>query len=312
MGFASSEGVEAYLVLVEVDDGADEAVDPMGVGKEVVSEDWYVSAVVGASQVDDGSPEVRLEVETPWLRERASGGGGFDAGCVAGARGGDVALGAVSQSAEASVLEACPDFRLPTGVEAFDGGLEAGFVGNGEDGGDIEAEAEAYHAADGVGVLSRSGEAVVVVELGIAGQSEFAPVLVERFEDAVGSELPLGPDGREASVQRNSRENREVRPAADGHAFDGVEAVEFAASVGDFGEIPAFGRRGAAGGGGVAFGRPGRRAEQGSGRWCAPRGPSRWPAAAVPGGWPGRRTRPTGFVPGVACERRGPVARSTP
>lgn len=140
------------------------------------------------------------------------------------------------------MFKAGPDLGLPTAVEAFDGRLKSHFVRRGEDRSDLEAETESDHAADGVRVLPRSCEAVVVVELSIAWKAHVLPMAEEGLEDELGGDLALGPHGGETSEQGNSRENRQCWPATDGQAFDGVEAVEFRSLGSDGGEVPALGR----------------------------------------------------------------------
>ena len=149
--------------------GTDQTMGPVGVHLESMSEDGEASVVVGAPQEDDGSLEGSLQVERPALGNGASGRCGLDPGGVSLAASGDVAVGAPFERSDASVLESIPHLGLPAAVEAFDSRLESGFVGHHEDGSDPEAEAEANDPADCIGIVAWSGEAVVVVELGVSG-----------------------------------------------------------------------------------------------------------------------------------------------
>jgi hypothetical protein len=246
MRFSSSKGIDSDVVIVEVDDGSDETVDPIGVDWEVMTEDLDMPFVISASQINDPSLEGRLEVELPSLGEGGSSWCSFDPNGMASARSGDITFRTLFQAAKTPVLEASPDFGLPTAVETFDAGLESGLVGDSKDGSHAEAQTESNDATNGIRMLSGSCKAVVVVELGIAGQPDFAPVLLERFEDIVGTELSLRPGSREASMQGNSGKNRQMGPSTDCQTFDGIEAVQLAVSIGDLRDIPALGRRRAA------------------------------------------------------------------
>ena len=64
-------------------------------------------------------------------------GGGFGAwgACRWRSKCSDVAVGAFLESVQGRMLEARPHFGLPTAIEAFDGGLEAGFGGGGDENG---------------------------------------------------------------------------------------------------------------------------------------------------------------------------------
>src|SRR3990172_2124467 len=246
MRLASSQSEEQDFVLVEMDFSADHSLDPVVIDREGVPKNVGLSVVVGSPQVDEGALGGRLQVQPPAFGDGRAGRCGLDACGMALPRGGDVALGAGLQGGGAAMLETRPDLGLPEAVKVFDGRLEAGLVRNGEDRDNAQAQAQADHTADRVRVLPRSREAVVVVELGVARPADLAPMLLQGLDDEGGADPAFRPDRRQTAMQGNPRENRQLRPTADGQAFDGVEAVQFAVSVGDRGEIPTGGRRGTA------------------------------------------------------------------
>jgi len=220
--------------------GTHQTMDPIRVDVESMPEDRDASVVVGASQKDDGSLERSLQVEGPLFGHGASGRCGFDAGRMSLAAGGDVAIGASFECCETFVFESIPDLGLPAAVEAFDGRLEASLVGHHEDGSDLEAETEANDPSDRIGIVVWSGEAVVVVELGVGGQAHFGPMFQERFEDELGGHASSRPGDGQAAMQGNSRKNRKMRATADAQPFDGIEAVELAVTGGQVGQVPSF------------------------------------------------------------------------
>ena len=62
---ASLQGEEANLVCSQIDLGSDEAVQPVAIDVERVSEEADASLVVGTAEVDDGAAGLFLEIEFP-------------------------------------------------------------------------------------------------------------------------------------------------------------------------------------------------------------------------------------------------------
>jgi hypothetical protein len=85
----------------------------------------------------------------------------------------------------------------------------------------------------------------VVVELGVARQTELPPVLDQALDDELGGDaLIAGPRGHQAAVQRDPVEHLDLRAIADDQSLDDVEAVEFPAPAGHLRQVPARWRRG--------------------------------------------------------------------
>jgi hypothetical protein len=82
----------------------------------------------------------------------------------------------------------------------------------------------------------------VVVELGIGGRSEFAPMLYKRLHGGLGGHQRLGPRAGQATVQGDGIENFNADAPFERQPLDGVEAIELGAPGSHVGKIPA--RRG--------------------------------------------------------------------
>ena len=232
--------------MIEIDFCTYETMDPVAVDGEGVSEDFQRAGVGGASEKNDLPARSGMEVQLPSIGDRNPRGSSLDTGGVALPGGGDVSLRSLPEISQSRMDESIPDFGLPAPVEAFDGRLESRFVGGCKDRRDVETQAQPDDAADGIAMLSGTCEAVVVVELSKAWQSAGVPVLQQRVDDGRGRDLSFGPDRSQTAMQRDSRQNRQMRATANGEPFDGVERVQFAGSRGHPGQIPAGRRRRAA------------------------------------------------------------------
>jgi len=140
-------------------------------------------------------------------------------------------------------VKSIPNVGLPAAVETFDGGLKAGFTWGHKDRDDGKTEAETDDTSDAVGMLLRPEKAVVVVELGIAGQAELAPVIDQQEHDVFGEHFAGRPGLHQTAVERDGGQDIEMRTALDGQPLDDVDAVQFGNPVGDLRDVPAW-RRG--------------------------------------------------------------------
>lgn len=239
---ATPEGEEADHMVIQVHLRTDHAMNPMTVDGERVSEHVGMSLIVGSSQKDDLTTERFLQVESPSFGEGTASWCRLDASCVPLTRSDDVACRSLLEDVETSVFESRPDLSLPAAVERFDRGLKAGFVGDGEDGRNAQAETQPNDTPDRVAMLARSAESIVVIELSVIREPDFFPVLQEPIHDDFGGNASFGPGGRQAAMQRNARENREIMTATNGESFNGIEAVQFGCAGGDTREVPTLGR----------------------------------------------------------------------
>lgn len=239
---SSTEGVELDQLSLDVEFGSDESVCPVGVDEVAMSEDFGMSRAVGSAEEDDGPLRWSLQVERPVFWKRQARRSGVDSWGMAFVTGLDVSAGALNEVSEPKVLEAVPDLGLPASIEAFDGRLKASFLGWSEDRNDVETEADANHSADRIGMLSGSGEPVVIVELGISRKAEHLPMFDQRSDDGLGGDAALGPGPGESAMQGNACQNAEVRPSLNRESFDRIKSIEFAVSLRHAGQIPALRR----------------------------------------------------------------------
>lgn len=238
VGCSSSQSEELDALQIQVDFRADQSMDPVVVHEESVSQDFQRAVAVGASEKDDFPRGLGLQVQTPVVRDWSSGRSRLDADGAAFSGSGDVSPGALLEVVQTGVLEPIPDLGLPASVEAFDGRLESGFVGDRKDRHHVQTQAHPDDSTDGIGMLTGPGETIVVVELRTAWQPPHPPMFEQGLDDRLGGDFSFRPGDSQASMQGNSRQNGQMRSALNGESFDGVEAIQFAGSAGDLGQIP--------------------------------------------------------------------------
>ena len=240
---ASSESEELDDILIENDLGPDESMSPQGIDLEGMSQDVGLTVGVCPSEEDHGSCEGGLQVEFPVAGE------GTTDGCVchscgsAFSQGGDIVARALLQLPERLIFVTLPDFGLPKTIEAFDGGLESSFVGWCEDGCDSQAQAQSNDSTDSIGMLPWSGESIVVVELGIVGQSELPPVLHQTADHIGGGDGRTWPNAGNSRQNRDGGEDAQVCSSSNRQAFDGVEGIDLGRLGSDCRKIPSLRRR---------------------------------------------------------------------
>lgn len=240
---SSSEGVEADGVGVEVDFTADEAMRPEWVDGEGTTKQANLTMIVGASEEDDLASRMSLKVLPPRLREGLSEGSGQDAFGGSGSGSGHELGGLILKSLKRSVVEASPDLGLPAAVIAFDGGLEAGLAGWSEDRYHLEGETKTGDTAEVVGILVGSLEPRVVVELGIAGQTDLAPVFDQGQGSPLRSDGGSRPGGCQAAMKGDGIKGLDVDSALNDKAGNDVDAIGFHLAGGDWGQVPTARRR---------------------------------------------------------------------
>src|SRR3990170_1604474 len=150
VGFSSSQGVEADAVELKIDFGADQAVWPVPLHGERVSQQRDLSLVVASSQVDDGSAGGFLEVKSPAVGKGPAFGSCVLTCRVASSAGRDELVGLHLEGLSGVEMETVPDLGLPASVVAFDAGLKARLTRRREDGGHFQTQAEACDASEGV------------------------------------------------------------------------------------------------------------------------------------------------------------------
>src|SRR5208283_1155166 len=240
---AASQGEETDGVVVQVDLRANEAMQPMSIDFERMTEKAGPPLVVGASQEDDHSVRNLLQVQTPMFGKGTTTWCGFDAGAAALLRCRDVLGRSLAQAADRSVFESRPDLGLPTAVVALDGRLKTSFVRRRKDRRYAQTQAQPDHASDGIGVLPRTMETIVVVELCIGGKPCRAPVLYQGIDHHLRAYGRDGPGDGQTAMQRYSRQNGHLGPTTNCQAFDRIETVQFGLCCRNHRKVPASWRR---------------------------------------------------------------------
>jgi hypothetical protein len=179
-----------------------------------------------------------LEIEPPSIRKLASRWGRIDTQSGTLAVGGNVSSGLGLQGTEGFEVKALPYLSLPTGVKAFDGGLETGFSGRSKDSGDSQAQTQTDHPSQSIAELVRALEASVVIELGIAWQAKDLPVLDHGLDRSAGKDRAIWPRSDQTSVQRYGIEDFDVDSTFDDQALDDIEAIEFMTPLGHLRQVP--------------------------------------------------------------------------
>jgi len=193
MWLATAKGMETDGLSGEIHVAADESMRPKGVDPEGTTEQADGADLRTAADEDDRSRRMGLQVGPPGGREWLSRRRRLDPGGYARAVGVDIAPGTLVESSERRMVEANPHLGLPAAVEVFDGGLESTLLRRREDRRDPELQAGPHDAAQRILSVVAPLENGVVVELGIGGQPEGAPVLHERLHDGSGGHQWLRP-----------------------------------------------------------------------------------------------------------------------
>lgn len=236
---SSSQSVDSNESIIEIHLSSDQPMRPVFIHREAVSQQCHYPFLAGAPQVDDSSAWVSLKVELPRSWERPAYGSLLDPTVQVAAVGCDVSGGLDLQSSQGLVMEALPDFGLPTAVETLDGSLKTGFSRRGKDGSDAQAQAKPDHPADRIGGAVVPLEAGVVVELSVSRQAKSTPVLAHGRDDFGGWDVSVRPAGYQAAVERDPGKDIDVNAALNHQIFDHVETIELTSACGDIRQIPA-------------------------------------------------------------------------
>lgn len=240
----SAKSEELNRALEEIDIRAHEAMSPALRNQPASAKNLDRSLVVRAPEVHDPTARVCLEIQLPAPREDPPRWRGLEAYRGAPPIGRDVPIRTRAEGLEALVVEATPDLRLPASVEALDRGLGPRLPWRSEDGRDAERQAEAGHAANAVLELVGSLEPGVVVELGILGQADFAPVLNETLHDGDRADRRSRPRSHETTVKRDRVQHFDIGAAFDDETLDDIEAIQLGGSTDHLGQVPTTWRSG--------------------------------------------------------------------
>src|SRR5262245_8711027 len=209
MGFTTAKRMEADRLSVELDIAANKPMRPPGVDRKGTAQQADGPGLRAAADEDDRSDRMGLQIRAPVGRERPPCGHRLDTDAGALAVGADIAPGTLLEGGERRVTEASPDLGLPAPVEVFDGCLESTLLRRREDG-VTPPQTGPHDAPETILAVVAALKDGVVVELGIGGQSELAPVLHRCIHDGLRGDQRLRPRARQAAVQRHDVEDLQV------------------------------------------------------------------------------------------------------
>lgn len=110
-------------------------------------------------------------------------------------------------------------------MQTRDGRLEAILAWWHKDRDDLQAQTQPHHAADEIRMLVGSAEAGVVVKLGMARTAHRLPVGRQGRHDVGGPDARLWPGRRQPAMQRDSRQELNLRSSLDEQPFDQVNRI---------------------------------------------------------------------------------------
>jgi hypothetical protein len=238
----ASQAVKTDLVIGEIDFSSDETMSPKRIKEIISSLNFDVTALVGATQIDDSALERKLVIGLPVLGEWPSCRSRVDAWRRAEACRGSKAVGTSLDGIMVVMQESLPDLLLPAAVEALDDGLEAGLMGWGEDRGDAQLQAEADDTTKGITKLTCSAKDGVVVKLSIFRESMSTPMGNQRLGGGLGGPGGSDPTGTQACLQTDAGQDIDAGATTQTKVFDEVEAIDVGLSGSDAWQVPAFGR----------------------------------------------------------------------
>ena len=246
VGVASAQGVERDLVGAQVQLAAHEAAAPRGFWAERFCQQGDLSLFIGAAHEDDfGFQEAALG-QDGWGGKRPACGCGLltDDGLVS--IGLEILVGALEQTGSGPVLATIPDLFLPEGIEALDLVLEAMFSRDSKDGNHAQAQTLQSERSESAGMMVRSMETQIVIELGIMGQPVHLPVLVKVLASFCGGDGGIRPSSGQSAVEGDGRKDLNVDSSADDKVFDDIKRIQFRLATGHGRQVPTRWRRGSA------------------------------------------------------------------
>jgi hypothetical protein len=174
---ATAEAKAVDLVPLQVDFAAGEPMRPEWIQGKAMAQKFDRPRLVGATEVDDSTAWLALQIERPLRWERATRGMVFGMEKTIQTRGVSLgkAMGNRAEGLQSFMMKPLPDLSLAEAVEVFDGGLEAAFQWRSKNRCDAEGKTEAHDSSDDIGMVVPALETDVVIKLGEGWQSMFAP-----------------------------------------------------------------------------------------------------------------------------------------
>ena len=237
---ASPKAGEPDRAAIQVHLGSHEPVGPALIHLEGPAQHLSTALGIGSSHLHHPARERSLEVQSPVPRERPSRRCRLDPIRSMPPQRRHMPARPIDQIVQIGVLEPGPDPSLPRAVVVLDRCLETRLARRHEHRDHPQAQAKSADPTYRVGMGVRPLEDRVVVELGVARQTELPPVLGQALDDELGgAALIARPRGHQAAMQRDPVEHLDLRAIADDQPLDDVEAVEFLAAAGHLRQVPA-------------------------------------------------------------------------
>src|SRR5436853_843558 len=240
---ASSQAVEANLLLVYIHFAAHQTMTPVATDLILAAQHDDLPALIAATDVDDLSFHFCLIVALPLAGKLPPRGRAVAARGFASARRRHIARRLLLQPGEAGVLESRPHFGWPQPIVAFNPVLQAVLPGRRKHRRHAEIQTDPDHLADNIRVVMRSGKAGVIVELRIVGQADLAPMLENGCQSRLGGVGRRRKRAHQMTMQGNDIANFDLDAAPNEQPLDEVEFIQLRQAVGDLRQVPALGWR---------------------------------------------------------------------
>jgi hypothetical protein len=238
----SSKAVKTDLVIGQIDFSSNETMSPKRIKEIMSSLDFDLTAMVGATQIDDSALERKLVIGLPVLWEWPSCRSRVDTWRGTQACGESKAIGTSLDGIVVVMHESLPDLLLPAAVETLDDGLEAGLMGWGEDRGDAELQTKPDDTTKGITKLTCSAKDGVVVKLSIFRESVSTPMSNQRLGGGLGGPRGSDPTGTQTCMHADASQDVDVGATTQTQVFDEVKAIDVRQPGSDAWQVPAFGR----------------------------------------------------------------------
>ena len=137
------------------------------------------------------------------------------------------------------VMEPLPHLRLPAPISTLNRRLKPHFPRWGEHRHNLQAQAQADHPPQGIGMLMGALKMGLVIKLRIGRQAPRPPVLQQGFGDHRSGDAGPWPRADQAPMQRDDLEDFNLWATGDDEALDEVDAIDLSPGSGHLWQIPA-------------------------------------------------------------------------
>jgi hypothetical protein len=238
-GLTASQRIAADAPLVPVHLNSDQPVGPCGLDGKALAQQGHVALCDGPTQIDQAATGRSLEVQAPLRGKRPPRWSPLDPRRSTTVIGGHIARRLGLQGRQGLMMEPAPHLRLPTPIVTLDGRLKAGFLRGSTHRDDLQAQAQADHPPDGIGMLMRSPEAGIMIELGVGRQAPCLPMLEPGVGDDRRGDRGPRPRADQALLQRDHVQHFDLGAALDHEPLHHVKALNLCPLGRHLRQIPA-------------------------------------------------------------------------